>query len=83
MSQDDLKKKIAMMQALSRQQEQARKKPEAPAAYREFGATELYCNKCKKSMPVRQKMLLSLPSGDMYDYLCVGCGASLGTKTGR
>jgi hypothetical protein len=24
-----------------------------------------------------------LPDGDLYDYMCQGCGASLGTKTDK
>jgi hypothetical protein len=50
------------------------------AHYKEFSASELYCAKCKKAMPVREKLLLSLPSGNVFDYICTGCGSSLGTK---
>lgn len=53
---------------------------EPQESYREFGASELYCNRCKCSMPVREKLLLTLPTGNLYDYLCTGCGESLGTK---
>jgi hypothetical protein len=34
-------------------------------------------------MPVRERLLLVLPDGELYDYLCQGCGASLGSKTDR
>ena len=51
-----------------------------PAAFRQFTASELYCTKCKQAMPVRERLLLALPSGDLFDYLCTGCGNSLGTK---
>ncbi len=34
-------------------------------------------------MPVRQRLLLVLPDGDLYDYLCQGCGSSVGSKTDR
>lgn len=54
---------------------------EQPAAYRRFSASELYCPQCKKAMAVREKLLLALPNGDLYDYLCSGCGNSLGTRT--
>lgn len=55
---------------------------EAPQeSFKSFGASQLYCAKCKKAMPVREKLLLTLPNGDLYDYLCTGCGSSLGTKT--
>jgi hypothetical protein len=30
---------------------------------------------------VRKKLLLALPDGDKYDYLCAHCGNPVGTKT--
>ena len=53
---------------------------EPEASYRSFGATELFCPKCKQSMPVREKMLLVLPTGDLFDYCCTKCGTSVGKK---
>ena len=50
----------------------------------QFGAltaSELYCPKCQKSQPVREKLLLVLPTGELHDYICVGCGSSLGKRT--
>lgn len=50
----------------------------------QFGAltaSELYCPKCRKSQPVREKLLLVLPSGELHDFICVGCGSSLGKRT--
>jgi hypothetical protein len=46
-----------------------------------FTASELYCPKCGKSQPVRERLLLVLPSGDLHEYLCITCGASLGERT--
>lgn len=46
-------------------------------------ASLLYCNRCQQAMPVREQLLLVLPDGEMYDYLCQGCGDSLGSKTER
>lgn len=46
-------------------------------------ATLLYCDKCRQPMPVRQRLLLFLPDGELYDYLCQGCGSSVGSKTER
>lgn len=46
-----------------------------------FTASELYCPKCKKSQPVRERLLLVLPSGELYEFLCTTCGASLGNRT--
>jgi len=49
-------------------------------AYRDFEATELYCPKCRKAVPVRKRLLLVLSNGDKYDYSCVYCGTSVGDK---
>jgi hypothetical protein len=45
-----------------------------------FVASELYCPKCKSSQPVREKLLLVLPSGELYEYLCRRCATSLGER---
>ncbi|MFC1888739.1 hypothetical protein ACFL4G_03175 [Thermodesulfobacteriota bacterium] len=50
------------------------------AAFDEFDAFELYCPKCARSVPVRKRLLLALPEGDKYEYLCDNCSESLGTK---
>lgn len=34
-------------------------------------------------MPVRQRLLLFLPDGELHEYLCQRCGTSLGTRTVR
>ena len=31
-------------------------------------------------MPVRERLLLVLPDKDLYEYLCTGCGGSLGER---
>ena len=48
--------------------------------YDDLEATELYCPQCRACMPVRKRLLLHLPNGDKYDYLCTRCGASVGDK---
>ncbi|HRT26841.1 MAG TPA: cytoplasmic protein [Syntrophales bacterium] len=53
------------------------------STYRDFEATELYCPKCRRAVPVRKRLLLILPEGDKYDYSCVYCGTSVGDKTVR
>jgi hypothetical protein len=50
------------------------------SAFREFDATELYCPKCRESVPLKKRLLLVIPEGDMYEYLCAYCLASVGTK---
>ncbi len=55
---------------------------EEPAdQFSELNATQLYCRNCQRPMPTREKILLNLPTGDLYGYVCAGCGADLGTKT--
>ncbi|MCE5262868.1 MAG: cytoplasmic protein [Deltaproteobacteria bacterium] len=48
--------------------------------YRDFDATELFCPKCRRAVPVRKRLLLVLSNGDKYDYSCVYCGTSVGDK---
>jgi len=56
-------------------------RPQArPGMFREFDATELYCPKCKQAVPVRKRLLLVIPEGDKYEYLCGYCSTSVGTK---
>ena len=47
----------------------------------QFTASELYCPKCGRSQPVREKLLLVLPSGELYEFLCSRCATSLGKRT--
>jgi hypothetical protein len=54
----------------------AMKKP----SFKEFEATSLYCPQCKAAVPVRKRLLLVLPEGDQYEYLCAYCSSSVGTK---
>ena len=48
--------------------------------FKEFDATELYCSQCKRAVPVRKRLLLVLPEGDKYEYLCAFCSETVGTK---
>lgn len=57
-----------------------RQRPQQPAQYKDFQATELFCPKCRQSMPVRERLLLVLPDGDLYEYRCTRCATSLGEK---
>jgi len=43
-------------------------------------AVTLYCRRCGQAMPVRKRLLLVLPDEELYEYLCAGCGSSLGQK---
>lgn len=46
-----------------------------------FTASELYCPKCRTSQPVREKLLLILPTGELHEFLCSRCGTSVGQRT--
>lgn len=48
--------------------------------YQDFDATELFCPRCRRAVPVRKRLLLVLAEGDKYDYSCVYCGISVGDK---
>ncbi len=54
-----------------------------PDAYKEFDATELYCPRCRRAVAVRKRLLLVLPDGDKYEYLCAHCSTTVGTKISR
>jgi hypothetical protein len=56
----------------------------APKRADQFGAFQaslLYCPHCRIATPTRERLLLVLPSGDLYEYLCQHCGTSTGSKT--
>ena len=45
-----------------------------------FTASTLYCEKCRVTTPVREKLLLVLPDREIFDYLCTECGSSVGQR---
>lgn len=57
--------------------------PTDTQSFTEFEATELYCPKCGRSTPVRKRLLLVLPQGEKYEYLCAFCATSVGSKVVR
>jgi hypothetical protein len=52
-------------------------------AYREFEAAQLFCPRCRRAVAVRKKLLLVLPTGNKYDYVCQQCGTPVGAKVDR
>jgi hypothetical protein len=52
----------------------------AEPSYGQFEASALFCSRCRRAVPVRKRLLLVLPDGDKYEYLCTYCSNSLGTK---
>ena len=51
-----------------------------PRQFGDFTASELYCPQCRRAQPVREKLLLVLPAGELHEYLCSQCGTSLGQR---
>jgi len=54
--------------------------PEPESSFEEFEAAALFCPRCQQAVPVRKRLRLILPEGDKYDYTCVHCGTSVGSK---
>jgi ribosomal protein L37AE/L43A len=52
-----------------------RKRP----AFERMGATLLACPKCRRAVRVRKRLLLILPEGEKYEYLCPECGSTCGS----
>jgi hypothetical protein len=48
--------------------------------FEQFKASMLFCPGCKQAVPVREKLLLVLADGDLYDYMCVYCASSVGSR---
>jgi hypothetical protein len=48
--------------------------------FENFTASTLYCDKCKATNPVRERLLLVLPDKEIFDYLCTECGSSVGSR---
>lgn len=51
-----------------------------PDAFQEFQASALFCERCRTAQPVRERLLLVLPDGELHEYLCAACGASVGSR---
>ena len=51
-----------------------------PQQFEKLTASELHCPKCRKMQQVRERLLLVIPGGELYDYRCVICGESLGSR---
>ena len=59
---------------------QARRPAPPPESFEEFQASVLFCGRCRAPRPVRERLLLVLPDGELYDYLCTTCGTSAGSR---
>jgi hypothetical protein len=54
-----------------------------PADFDQMEASLLYCPKCRQATPVRKRLLLVLPEGEKFDYVCAQCGTISGDKLER
>jgi hypothetical protein len=60
---------------------QARRPPQTSGeSFEEFQATSLFCGRCQKAQPVRERLLLILPDGELREYVCAACGSSVGSR---
>lgn len=50
------------------------------AAYGDLEASALFCPRCRRAVPVRERLLLVLPDGELHEYRCEACLESLGTR---
>jgi hypothetical protein len=57
-----------------------RPRPGPPGQFEEFQASALFCARCQAARPVRERLLLVLPDGELYEYLCSACGSSVGKR---
>ena len=48
--------------------------------FREFQASALFCGRCRVAQEVRERLLLVLPDGELYEYLCAVCGDQVGKR---
>ena len=56
------------------------RRPSPAGTFEDLQASELFCARCRASRPVRERLLLVLPEGELYEYLCARCGSSVGTR---
>ena len=52
--------------------------PQPKAAFELMEASLLACPKCRRAVQVRKRLLLILPEGDKYEYVCPHCGSTCG-----
>lgn len=54
--------------------------PTAPPQFEQFKASSLFCPKCQRAQPVDERLLLILPDGELYEYVCQMCWTQLGKR---
>ena len=48
--------------------------------FEDLQASVLFCARCRVPQPVRERLLLILPDGELHEYLCSVCGDSVGKR---
>jgi hypothetical protein len=48
--------------------------------FEQLQASVLFCGRCRAPRPVRDRLLLILPDGELWEYLCTACGESVGSR---
>ena len=56
------------------------RRPAPPDAFQSLEASLLHCPRCRQAMPVRKRLLIVLPDGDKYEYVCKQCGTPCASK---
>ena len=54
--------------------------PRGRESFEQLQASVLFCARCQAPRPVRERLLLVLPDGELNEYRCGDCGASVGTR---
>jgi hypothetical protein len=54
--------------------------PRPGRTFEQLQASVLFCGRCRAPQPVRERLLLVLPDGELYEYLCTACGESVGKR---
>ena len=49
-------------------------------SFEQLEASMLFCPKCREAVAVRKRLLLVLPQGDKYEYVCPRCASVCGDK---
>ncbi len=60
--------------------QRARPVREEQRQFDQLEASSLFCPRCQAAVPVRKRLLLVLPEGERYEYLCARCSTSVGRK---
>jgi len=52
----------------------------ASHSFEQLEASLLLCPQCRVAVPVRKRLLLILPEGNKFDYVCTQCASVCGDK---